>query len=731
MKIKYISIIVGLIALFLPTSVAAEELDADTFAGFGTEIVIEDLDDYESEQVNFVIFNPDEDVIEESVRVRRGKATLELGAEDTTIAGYYDVELEDSDGNKITSGSFEVFEDVPAELVRELLGDSSPISDTRDTSESRRSSLGASLLDEYDRDKEEEDNNRSGFIDHFDIEIENRVVRINEQMDISIIARDRNDKRVDDYIGEVIVETTDPDAQIPISAVKFFASDRGVVDLPLAIMFGTPGTHTMYISDDEDENVFGEIELRVVGRSSNVGQGQIAIEMPKDGGSIANNATISGTAPAYINLELVNLNTVNGEAEVLKIGESDKDGKFRFQVSLDPNKTQYEFMVREGEGGIGRESQSAKVTVDAEAPQIHNATLMPDTVLAGTAFSVSISADSGNQASVKVGGNQPVVMPEGVIGDDGKSTYQATIDAPDQPGSYTIQVTIKDSAGNGNSQSLILTVQSTGLPVVAGVKAQPVEKDVLVSWSSVHNAAQYRIYFGPSAQDLSSHVDTASSAPSARLTGLNSSQTYYFAVSALDPQNRESVSKSEVVSAATQGSIFGAIVTPRVNGAFINWTMPNDISASKFSIRYGVQPGMYTEQRIVSGTKNSYEFIDLMNGINYYILISAVKDGGEVINDVVESTVVPGSGGKPGFHFSANESPIAPMGGPGITNGKVNISAASSQVQMPQSGGISIVWTVLLGAIVSICILIAKKNNDRKKLLASIATSYDYGVRLR
>lgn len=727
MKVKYISIIFGLIALFLPTSVVAEELDADTFAGFGTEIVIEDLDDYESEQVTFVIFNPDEDVIEESVRVRRGKATLELGSEDTAIPGYYDVELEDSDGNNITSGSFEVFEDVPAELVRELLGDSSPISDTRDTSERRRSSLGASLLDEYDRDDEEEDDNRSGFIDHFDIDIENRVVRINEQMDISLIARDRNDKRVDDYIGEVIVETTDPDAQIPISAVKFFASDRGVVDLPLAVMFGTPGTHTLYVSDDEDENVFGEIELRVVGRASNVGEGKIVIENPKDGGSIANNAIISGIAPAYINLELVNLRTDTGEAEIIKTGESDKDGKFSFQVSLDSNKTQYEFMVREGEGGIGRESQTAKVTVDAEAPQIRSATLMPNTVLAGTAFSVTMSADSGNTAMVKVGGDTQITMPEGVIGDDGKSTYQATVDAPNQPGSYTVQVNIKDAAGNGSTQSLILTVQSTGLPVVSGVKAQPVEKDVLISWSPVHSAAQYRIYFGNSSQDLSSHIDTASSTSSARLTGLNSSQTYYFAVSALDPQNRESVSKSETVSAATQGSIFGAVITPKINGASMSWAMPTNISASKFSIRYGVQPGMYTEQRIVSGTKNSYELIDLMNGVTYYVLLSAVKANGEVVNDVVESTVVPGQAGQPGFHFSANESPIAPMGGPGI----VNISAVSSQVKMPQSGGISMVWTVLFGVVISIGLFIVKRINDRKKLLASIATNYDYGVRLR
>ena len=158
MKIKYLCITLGIIALILPTGVVAEELDADTFAGFGTEITIEDLDDYEGERVNFVIFDPDEDVIEEEVRVRRGKAILELGSEDTAISGYYDVELEDSDGNKITTGSFEVFEDVPAELVRELLGDSDPITNKKTTTERKRSALGASLLDEYDRDTEDEDN---------------------------------------------------------------------------------------------------------------------------------------------------------------------------------------------------------------------------------------------------------------------------------------------------------------------------------------------------------------------------------------------------------------------------------------------------------------------------------------------------------------------------------------------------------------------------------------------
>ena len=389
-------------------------------------------------------------------------------------------------------------------------------------------------------------------------------------------------------------------------------------------------------------------------------------------------------------------------------------------------------MVREGEGGIDRESEAIFVKLDAEAPKIDSATLMPNTVLAGTAFSVSASGDSGNTVEVKVGGEEAVKMPEGIIGDDGKSTYQATVNAPTQPGSFTVQITIKDSTGNSSTHNLTLTVQSTGMPVVSGVKAQPSERDIVVSWSPVHDAAQYRIYFGDSSEDLESHIDTGSNASSAKLTGLKSSQTYYFAVSALDSQNQESISRSEVVSAASKGSVFGVVLNPVINGAEIKWSIPSNISASRFSIQYGVQPGMYTEQRVISGTSSSYDFVDLINGVTYYVLLSVVKANGEVINDTVESIVVPGQGGNSGFHFSAQESAIPAMGGPGL--GKLNISAQSNlngPVGMPQSGGVSVIWTFVLVTMGYIFFSVTKKLLARKKLLATIVTNYDHGIRLR
>ena len=360
---RVFSLSLALIIFLQPLSVyAAEKVSAeDTIAGFGTEIVITDL---ESDEVDVIIITPEKEeiILTEDVD-RSGTVEISLRARETEVAGVYQIEVEDDRGRRVATGEFEVFpdalslrdssinidddriaegeevlgtvilldryrnplEDRPVRVsstrrgddivmldektdrrgraefsfisekvgVSELIaidllsGDSPRDSVEIEVVRYRGSTLRSSLLDEYDRedDREARENSYS-FIDSFDILIAEKILRVNEQVDFTIVAIDANGNQVDDYVGKVVIETTDLDARVPSNAVKFFASDRGSVDLPLALMFGTPGLHSVCAQDQDDSDIVGCIDLRVVGGSSIVTSGKIVIESPTDGGQI-------------------------------------------------------------------------------------------------------------------------------------------------------------------------------------------------------------------------------------------------------------------------------------------------------------------------------------------------------------------------------------------------------------------------------------------------------------
>jgi len=579
--------------------------------------------------------------------------------------------------------------------------------------------LTASLLEEFEREEEEDEAAEPfGFVDSFAVTVAERNVQVHEQIDVEISARDRAGRIVEDYVGYVVVEMpSDRNARVPLDPLPFLPSHRGVRTLPLAVAPGTPGRNELIVYDRDDDTIIGSVTLLVSGSERRIESGRIVVQSPGNGATVGSSVTVSGTAPAYINLDVYDI--VDGREALLAAGGSDDKGAFSIAITLDTSQLEHTLIVREGAGGLDRASQELMVLADDVPPSIRSIALLPGTLLAGETFTVSVTAETGQQIEAEVAGVSPVRLTEGETIGEGFSTYQATMTAPASPGSHAVSVTIRDRAGNETSQSRTLTVQAAGLPVVQQLTAQPSGNDILLSWLPVEGAVSYRIYFGTSPTNLSRHIDTHSSVTSVRLTGLKSGQQYYFAITALGVAGDESGERSQVVAARTRGALFNVQLIPRINGAQMRWVAPPGLPIARYRIQYGVQPESYTEQRLVGSTMLNYDLKDLINGVTYFVRLSAVQEDGKLIVDPAEYSVVPGQNGQPGIHLSAPDPLPHSLQSQTQASPQVNLTPPT----VPRAG-VSFLSLVAILACGSLSMRFLLQWRTQQKLLASIAARY-------
>lgn len=568
--------------------------------------------------------------------------------------------------------------------------------------------IRASLLDEYqgaDVGKPDDVGLDYGLVDSFDIVVgdDESTLRLNEQYDLEVTALDRRDRKVENFVDRVIVETTDVDAVIPSDSVRFKATERGRKILPLSIMFQTPGEQEITIRDAGDPTeVLGKAKVWVMGQDGQIASRDIVIEeYPKATAGSA--VTISGTAPAYTNLHLFESDPEGGEKFIARTS-SGESGAFSFAVKLDPSVDLHTLLIRDPEGRAN-ESESILISVDSSAPGLSNVTVAPSSVSPGEKFTVSMEAESGESVWVKVGTSNEVELTEGEKGTDGMSIYDGTFTAPARPGVVRVIVKVRDRVGNEVTEetSLKVILSAIGIPKVMGLSAQVKAQDVMLTWNPVAEASRYRIYFGPDPTNLTRTVETKGMTTNVRLTGLKAGKSYAFAVTAVTQMNEESAEKGMVVTARTQGSIFDLAATGKVNGARLVWKALVGEKVQAYRIKFDVQSGVYQGELIASASSTQFDLPDLINGVTYVVLLEAVKKDGDIITDTVETEVTAGQDGMPGMKLSQYE----PL--PFAVGGGVHGSAPSVRAPKLPRGGGGMMWVVLmLGGVVFVRVLSEK-----------------------
>lgn len=169
------------------------------------------------------------------------------------------------------------------------------------------------------------------------------------------------------------------------------------------------------------------------------------------------------------------------------------------------------------------------------------------------------------------------------------------------------------------------------------VKAEVDETTITVTWDPIIDHSEkiltYTIYMGVKEDKLTEYDTVINSKRSLEMSGLEYEKTFYFAVTATDNEGKESL-KSEIVSATTAAEEVKILLpaplelTADAGDAFV--TVSWDLSqkqADSYVVKYGVAPGEYREEMIVSRLTNSVTIRDLINGVPYYFQVVPYKTG--------------------------------------------------------------------------------------------------------
>lgn len=177
--------------------------------------------------------------------------------------------------------------------------------------------------------------------------------------------------------------------------------------------------------------------------------------------------------------------------------------------------------------------QNYSWVVDTVVPTISITSKPANPTTASTATFAFTVADPGmNSSGIK--STQCKLDSGAYAACSGSITYNSGLGA----GSHTFTVQATDNAGN----------VATSTPVTWTVTAPPTMGSITLAWDAVTAAglASYKVHYGTTRGNYLFAVPVASSQTTVKIASLNLNQTYYFVVTSVDANGKESVYSNEV-----------------------------------------------------------------------------------------------------------------------------------------------------------------------------------------
>jgi hypothetical protein len=463
-------------------------------------------------------------------------------------------------------------------------------------------------------------------VDRFDLSLPQGAtdVKANELFSLNIRAM-YGQNVVRAYVGTLIVESSDPEADLPKKGddaqtpekgrVDIRSVDQGIRNVPLSFVLRQGGRQTITVSDKLDPTIRGEILLNVM--SGDGADGRISIVSPQDRTKVKGaTVMLQGKSPSLVNLR------VKGGAEIVDT-ESDAEGVFRVSVPLNPADKEVTLFVTSENGTY--ESDPVHIIIDNDQPKILTITLTPQEGKAGDPASIVVITDADAQSVIATlqGKNIPL--------SGSGTTFTGTLTAPSQEGTFDISVTATDQVGNAVTMLTKWTVKPKLTPIVQGLKAEVKAQQISLTWTAVEQVPVqgYKIYIADETDptNLLYSISTDKPVNSAVLSDLPPGKTYRFSVTAISTSGEESPAHSQPVSAAPLGTMLK--VTPGQSSLLIEWTAMPSLPLSQYLLEFGTEPGVFTERRVVNGQATSFILRDLIDNVTYYLKLTPVTVTGK------------------------------------------------------------------------------------------------------
>lgn len=415
-------------------------------------------------------------------------------------------------------------------------------------------------------------------IEYFSIEDLPSEVVTEKNYTFRVVARDEDGKVAKNYTGKVRFVSSDVQANLPAD-YTFEKSDQGIHTFALAVMFDEPGQQTFKVRDLDDYSIMANKSLMVVDKNPQSLPDEdafVEISTPKSGSFKSSRITIIGESSGVEFLKIE-----DGPVVLVEDLEVETDGTFVFQTPALSDGI-HKFRVSNEDASLT--SSVVTIEIDQTAPEVMLVEVdPPEGVAAGELFQVKVSSSEALSSS------QCVFQEEVVEFEAVGNKFIGSFQAPFQCGEYPISCSISDLLGNErvepNASVLkvclgdgevedsedVIENEEVDLPEKKGVSeeekknivptsisnlsAQSGEGKVTLFWSPAKDdkvVSQYRVEFGKTADSL----DQANLVPDNRtqwyVDGLETGETYFFRVVAIDAEKKESV-PSNIIEAATLG----------------------------------------------------------------------------------------------------------------------------------------------------------------------------------
>jgi len=277
-------------------------------------------------------------------------------------------------------------------------------------------------------------------IDHFAL-IGADSTKVGEAIDITVEARDKDDKIIPTYRGSIFFQASDYNATLPSQgkAIQFTESDSGVKTLSKAVIFKKAGEQTLEVSD-AIEDASGKKTIRVEATTTvtptNSGE-SITIITPENNAIL--NAkdliTISGYGKKN---SKVNIKLNGSDIATVVTGDDGLYSKTLPTLTQQSNIITVELL--DGTNTVIGTAQ-VRFSMNSTDPAFINLTITPgSTVEASTGVTFIVEADPGlTEVNVNLDGSV-IELKESTAG-----KYIGTTLAPTKSGAYPLSVTLKNN----------------------------------------------------------------------------------------------------------------------------------------------------------------------------------------------------------------------------------------------------------------------------------------------
>lgn len=425
-----------------------------------------------------------------------------------------------------------------------------------------------------------------GSINNFEISDIPVNVQPNQNAGFKITSRDQNNQTVQNYTGTVHFSAEGANSgnvTLP-EDYTFKAEDLGVHQFGLGLKFTQSGTYKIVVTALNNQLIKGEKTLLVGANGQQQQNGsKPIIKSPVSGTYSQNVQTITGSSAAAATINIFD----NGQ----NIGsiQANGSGNFSFQTEkLGDGSHKIYVVTLDSDNAVSATSDTVEVVIDTTAPTVDDVQINPTSgIKPKSVINIKVMSEENLQQAAVVFNSDIVQLTPGL---DQADLYAGSLQAPENPGVYKLDILLIDQLGNqatykekasitvsneggdvvtqessqqtqqntqtqqDGSQETQLSTQQTNLAPsqVFGVIAYGSNDRVTLVWEAASDdkmVKHYRIYYGLDANKLDNAVDTKDSSTTWYVPNLANGKEYFFQVVAIDEEGVESVNKSDSVNA--------------------------------------------------------------------------------------------------------------------------------------------------------------------------------------